>query len=177
VPLSTTMSENNITMTREQLAELAGYSYRQLYNIDKELAEDKKLFVKGEGKKCDLALFVRRWAQYNADKAAGDGKDLEEVKAAHERVKTRKTELEVARLEGSLVEVDDVRRLWEGICHQIMQGMLHLPTTIAPMVLMMDNQEAVTGIIDAEIRKVLRALAESPVPEYAREADGKAEEY
>ena len=49
-----------VCMTKEELAQIAGYSYRQLYNINKELDDDKKIFVKGEGKGYDLALFVQR---------------------------------------------------------------------------------------------------------------------
>ena len=31
-----------VCMTKEELAQIAGYSYRQLYNINKELDDDKK---------------------------------------------------------------------------------------------------------------------------------------
>lgn len=156
-----------MSMTKEELANLAGYSYRQLYNIDKELPSDKKIFVKGEGKKCDLALFVQRWVAYNVYKATGDGNDLDEVKAIHERVKTRKTELEVARLEGELVNIQDVRRLWADVASTVTQSLLHLPSTIAPMVMMMDNHEIIADIIDTELRKVLGQIADTPVPDYA----------
>lgn len=157
----------SISMTKEELAQIAGYSYRQLYNINKELDEDNKIFVKSEGKGYDLALFVQRWVAYKVDEAKGDGKDLDEAKAIHERFKTRKTELEVKRLEGTLVDISDVRKLWADIANTIMQSMLHLPATIAPMVTMMDNHEVIARIIDEEIRKVLTMLSETPVPDYA----------
>lgn len=156
-----------VCMTKEELAQVAGYSYRQLYNINKELDEDKKIFVKGEGKGYDLALFVQRWVAYKVDEATGDGDNLDEAKAIHERIKTRKTMLEVKRLEGSLVDIGDVRKLWADIANTIMQSMLHLPSTIAPMVTMMDNHEVIARIIDEEIRKVLNMLADTPVPDYA----------
>ena len=157
----------SVSMTQEALAQIAGYSYRQLYNINKELDEDSKIFVKSEGKGYDLALFVQRWVAYNVDKAKGDGDDLDKEKAIHERIKTRKTELEVKRLEGTLVDINDVRKLWADIANTIMQSMLHLPSTIAPMVTMMDNHEVIARIIDEEIRKVLTMLSETPVPDYA----------
>ena len=165
-----------VEMTKEQLAEVAGYTYRQLYNIDKGLPEDQKLFVKGEGKKCDLAVFVRRWVAYNVDKATGDGGDLDEAKTIHERIKTRKTELEVRRLEGELVSIHDVRKLWGDIANNITQNMLHLPSTIAPMVTMMDNHEVIASIIDGEIRTVLEQLSQTPVPDYASGSDEEDEE-
>ena len=67
------------------------------------------------------------------------------------------------------MDVHDVRRLWGDIANTIMQGMLHLPSTIAPMVMMMDNHEVIARIIDGEIRKVLTALSETPVPSDAAE--------
>ena len=162
-----------VCMTKEELAQIAGYSYRQLYNINKELDDDKKIFVKGEGKGYDLALFVQRWVAYKVDEATGDGDGLDEAKAIHERIKTRKTELEVKRLEGTLVDINDVRKLWADIANTIMQSMLHLPATIAPMVTMMDNHEVIARIIDEEIRKVLTMLSETPVPDYAAESGGE----
>ena len=38
-------------MTKKELAEVAGYSYRRLHDINPELPKDKKLFVKCEGGK------------------------------------------------------------------------------------------------------------------------------
>ena len=110
---------------------------------------------------------MQRWVAYKVDEATGDGDDLDEAKAIHERIKTRKTMLEVKRLEGSLVDIGDVRKLWADIANTIMQSMLHLPSTIAPMVTMMDNHEVIARIIDEEIRKVLNMLADTPVPDYA----------
>ena len=170
-------------MTKQELAELTGLTYRQLFNINKRLAEEdenKVLFVRGEdAKKCDLALFVQRWVDYNVEKNSVSAEDLDAVKAAHESVKMRKTQLEVDRLEGSLVDVQDVRKIWGDIANTIMQGMIHLPSTLAPMVRGMENVEVITSVIDTEIRKVLEELAETPLPAYLllqEEEDEEAEE-
>ena len=157
-------------MTKQELADLTGLTYRQLFNINKKLLEedeDKALFVKGEdAKKCDLAIFVQRWVDYNVEKCSASAEDLDAVKAAHESVKMRKTQLEVDKMEGSLVDVQDVRKIWGDIANTIMQGMIHLPSTLAPMVRGMENVEVITSVIDTEIRKVLEELAETPLPAY-----------
>lgn len=70
-----------IYLTKKELATVAGYSYRRLHDIDMGLPEDGKLFVKGEGGKYDLALFVQRWVRYNVDNETGDDQTLDEVKA------------------------------------------------------------------------------------------------
>ena len=95
-----------------------------------------------------------------------DAEDLDAVKAQHETVKMRKTQLEVDRMEGSLVDVQDVRKLWGDIANTIMQNMLHLPSTLAPMVQGMENVEIIDKVIDTEIRKVLEALSDTPLPSY-----------
>lgn len=167
-------------MTKQELAELTGLTYRQLYNINRNLMEedeDKALFVKGEdAKKCDLAIFVQRWVEYNVEKCSASAEDLDAVKAAHESVKMRKTQLEVDRMEGSLVDVQDVRKIWGDIANTIMQGMIHLPSTLAPMVRGMENVEVITSVIDTEIRKVLEGLADTPLPAYLLLQEDEEEE-
>lgn len=152
-----------VELTKKELATIAGYTYRRLHDIDMGLPDGKKLFVKGEGGKYDLAIFVQRWVQYN-DHEAGDDQSLDEAKTRHEIVKTRKTELEVARLEGRLVDVQEIRRLWGGVANTVMQNMLRLPSKIAPRLVMIKDAEIIAGIIDTEVRDVLTSISETPLP-------------
>lgn len=161
-------------MTKKELATIAGYTYRRLYDIDRDRPQDKKLFVTGEGGKYDLAVFVQRWVEYNVNNEASETDDLDVVKARHEIVKTQKTELEVARMRGQLIDVQDVKRLWGDIANTVMQKMIHLPSKVAPMIRMMDNTEVIADIIGQEIRKALEEIAETPLPIYA--ADGANDE-
>lgn len=163
-----------VSMTKKELATIAGYTYRRLYDIDRDLPEGKKLFVTGEGGKYDLSIFVQKWVEYNVATESSVAYDLEEVKAKHEVVKTQKTELEVARMRGQLIDIQDVRRLWGDIANTVTQNMLHLPSKLAPMLQMLDNVEVISSIIDEEIRKTLTGISETPLPDYA--ADGNAEE-
>lgn len=160
----------SISLTKKELATVAGYTYRRLYDIDRDLPEGKKLFVKGEDGKYDLAIFVQKWVEYNvANEVSDEWADLDLVKAKHEVVKTQKTELEVARMRGQLVDVSDVRRLWGDIANTVMQNLIHLPSKLAPMLQMLDNVEIIASIIDEEIRKILTEIAETPLPDYAAE--------
>lgn len=156
-----------ICLTKKELASVAGYTYRRLYDIDRDLPNEDKLFVPGESGKYDLALFVQRWVAYNLGVQQGKDQSLDEVKAIHELVKTRKTELEVARMEGQLVDVQDVRRLWADIANSVMQNLIRIPSKVAPLITMMDNVQAISGILDTEIREALEQVAETPLPDYA----------
>lgn len=149
-------------MTKKELAALAGYTYRRLYDIDKTLPEDKKLFVPaGTGGKCDAAVFVQRWVDYRVSEGGGTDKELDKVRAEHERIKTRKTELEIAKMEGTVVPIDQVRAEWAKIAHTAMQAMMVLPGKLAPRLIEMENAEAIGGIIEQEVRAALVALSET----------------
>ena len=156
-------------MSKKELAEAAGYTYRQLYNIDQSLPEDKKLFVHASDGKYDLQTFVKRWVDFNVARESVDAEDLDQVRARHEIIKTQKTELEVARLRGQLIDVNDVKRLWAEVANAVVQNFLHLPNKIAPLLVMMDNAEMIAGIIDEEVRRVLENVAETPLPGFVSE--------
>lgn len=154
-----------MTLTKKELADIAGYTYRRLHEIDTKLPEEKKLFVKGEDGKYDLALFVKRWVDYNVSRMMNEGDlSLEEAKTIHEKVKTQKTELEVEKMRGELVSIGEVRMLWANIASTVMQNMIRLPSKIAPQIVMMENVEVISGIIDKEVRDVLCAIADTPIP-------------
>lgn len=163
-------------MTKKELASIVGYTYRRLYDIDRDLPEGKKLFVESEGGKYDLAIFVQKWVAYNVEREACEEWDIDLVKAKHELVKTQKTEIEVARLRGQLIDVQDVKRLWGNIANTVMQNFVHLPSKVAPMLQMMESVDAIRGILDVEIRKILEGIAETPLPEYAAEEEDGGEE-
>lgn len=163
------------SMTKKELANIAGYTYRRLHDIDRDLPDNKKLFVESEGGKYDLALFVQRWVKYNVENEAGDEDDLDLVKARHEAVKMQKTELEVDKMRGQLVDVQDVRKLWGDIAATVTQNLLHLPTTLAPQLRMIENQEVISSVIDEGIRRVLNEIADTPLPDYAADPSGDEE--
>ena len=157
----------SMEMTKKELANIAGYTYRRIYDIDRDLPPEKKLFVAGEGGKYDLAIFVQRWVDYNVNRETENIEDLDVVKARHEAVKIEKTALEVAKMRGELIDVQDVKRLWGDVANTVMQNMVHLASKIAPMVLMMDNTEMIASVIDTEVRKTLADIANTPLPDYA----------
>lgn len=157
----------SVEMTKKELASIAGYTYRRIYDIDRDLPPDKKLFVAGEGGKYDLAIFVQRWVDFNVHREADDVEDLDTVKARHEAVKIEKTELEVQKMRGALIDVQDVKRLWGDVANTVMQNMVHLASKLAPMLRMMDNVEVIANIIDTEVRKTLADISVTPLPAYA----------
>jgi hypothetical protein len=120
-------------------------------------------------------MFVQRWVDYNVRIAADATEDLEVVKARHEAVKIEKTELEVAKMRGQLVDVQDVKRLWGDVANTVTQNMIHVASKVAPLVRMMESTEAIAGIIDGEVRSALMEISRTPLPVYAAD-EGDADE-
>lgn len=165
-----------ISLTKKELSSVAGYTYRRLHEIDLGLPAEKKLFVDSGDGKYDLATFVQRWVRFNIDRETEDDNKLAEAKTKHEIVKTKKTELEVARLEGKMIDVQDVRKLWGDIAVTVVQNALALPQKLAPVLVMQENEEVIAGIIDDEIRVMLDGIADTPLPSYVLDDDQGAED-
>lgn len=167
-----------IELTKKDLAELTGLTFRRLFDIDAALPPEKKLFVKGDtGKKYDLALFLQRWVAYNVDKATAGIDNLDAVKARHEKVKIEKTELEVARLRGDLIEKKDVEKLWGDVVKAVQKNLLGIPNDVAPTLIMIRSSEVIADRIDSAIRDALDAIANTntPLPEYVTAEAEEAE--
>lgn len=159
---------NKLEMTKKDLASLTGYTYRRLHDIDKELPDNAKLFILSGSdlQKCDARIFVQHWVDYCVDKYRGaDAVDLDSIRATHEKIKTEKTRLEVDRLSGQLVSVQEVKRLWGDVARTVATNFLHLPSKVAPSLLMMDDAEQIAAIIDGEVRRILEDIANTPLPD------------
>ena len=153
-------------LTKKELATVAGYSYRRLHDIDMDLPGNKKLFVASEAdpKKYDLALFVQRWVAYNKDTVEEENEELSVVKAQHERVKLRKTEIEVARMTGEYADIAEVRQMWGNIAAIVRGRFVNLARKLAPALVMIDNPDKIEAIIDRDVREALNMIANTPLP-------------
>lgn len=164
-------------LSKKELAEIAGYTYRWLYNIDRDLPDDKKLFVPvEEGKqKYDVPKFVQRWVAYNTENSITEDTDLAAAKTKHEIIKTQKTELEVARMRGQMIDVQDVKKLWGDIANAVVQNLLGLPKKLGPSLVMIESAEVISAMIDDEVRQILNDIADTPLPEYVQDDEPESE--
>ena len=151
---------DRITMSVEELARLIGKGSRRVRQIDKELraaGEDAEpLLVKAEDGKYDAAAFVQAWVKYRTSEEAGG--DLNKVRAAHEELKMRMTELKVRQTEGELIRTTDVLRVWSDVAGAFKAKLLSLPTRMALRLTHQDDPEDVRAMLDGEIRNVIEEL-------------------
>jgi hypothetical protein len=99
------------------------------------------------------------------DKNSAPAADLDSVRAAHETVKMKKTELQVMQMEGELIDVGDVRKMWGDIANSVMRRMIELPGIIAGEA-EGATEEEIKEMCDREIRKALEDISETPLPKY-----------
>lgn len=151
-----------LEMTQQKLAAMVGYSTRQLFNIDKELPDERKLFVKGIGGKFLLDMFVQHWVAYQVDKAQTGGEDLEALKAIHEKVKIERSRVELDKLKEELLDAHEVKRAWIDAATRCRQRMMEIPARVAPQLVGETDEKRVNRIIDGEIRAALTLIADEP---------------
>lgn len=148
------------TMTIKELAGLVGLTPRRLYQINEEQTEDKKLFVREEGSRADAGTFVRRWVDYQKSLVRRSGEiSLEEAKTQHELIKTEKTKYEVRRLQGEMVLASDVIALGQEITVGVRNRLLHIPTTLAPILSTMEDAEEIESVMTQAIREALEEMS------------------
>lgn len=150
---------------QKELAELVGYTPQRLIQINAELDEDRKLFVKREDGKYDLKAFVTAWLDYKTDQIQEEafGGNLDAIKAQHEAVKKRKTELEVAEMEKSLVEADIVKRAFQEVAHNTQKRLMQIPKAVSARLIKRDDPAEIAEILEDEIRSALTQLGKTPV--------------
>lgn len=163
----------SIAMTKKELASIAGYTYQRLHTIDTALPRDKKLFVISEAnaKKFDLAIFVQRWVAYNTQMAEEENEELSAIKARHEAVKMEKTKIEVSRLKGEYVSINELAPLWSHIAATVAERFNNLATKLAPSLVMIGDPEIIEEKIEREVRDAQSLLAAMPLPGMAEETD------
>lgn len=153
-----------MNMTKKELATAAGYTYRRMFDIDRSLPEDEKLFVDSGDGKYDLAYFIQRWVQYNMKSEAEEDDELDTVKAKHEVVKMQKSEIELRKMRGEIVDMAEIHELWSEIATMVMQRLIHLPSKLAPSLVMLGDAGIIEDMIDEEVRNTLEMIAQTPVP-------------
>lgn len=163
-----------IALSKKELASIAGYTYRRLHDIDTELPRDKKLFVRSEtdDKKFDLAIFVQRWVAYNTQITEEESEELSTIKAKHEAVKMEKTRIEVARLKGEYVSINELAPLWTQIAATVNDRFNNLATKLAPSLVMIGDADIIEAIIEREVRDAQSLLSSMPLPDAS---DGAAD--
>lgn len=86
--------------------------------------------------------------------------DVEVQKLFHERIKTRKTELQVKQQEGLLHHADDVKAIWNNIVVAAKSRLLAIGVKVSPQIAGETDSSIIKGAIDREVREALQEIKE-----------------
>lgn len=166
-----------IGLTKKQLAEAAGYTYRHIHEIDKRMPEDEKLFVPIMGSdKYDLSIFVQRWVDYKISEKGEKSEKMDSIAMRRENAKADKLEFELERMRGVYVKLSDVRIAWQGVAGVVRSRFVNLPKKLAPSLVMIGDPDIIEEAIWREVRDALNMIAQTPLPGEADEMSEDVDE-
>lgn len=149
------------------------------------LAKQKILVRVRRGVYC-LEQSVQAYITYKLDslEASDEEKSLDEIKAAHERWKMRKTQLAVKLMEGKLHRAEDVELVWTQSAAAVRSRLLGIPVKVAPEVAGLEDAGQIQKVLQREVAEALNEIAvydpadfADPLPlEDEEDGDDKQEE-
>lgn len=146
------------------LGECLGLSRKRVSDLTKE-----GVLVKVQRGTYDLGESVQGYINWrlSAKKKSKAERTLDEVKAEHEELKMRKTELAVRLMENKIHRADDVKRVWTGMAAAVKSRLLSIPIKAAPQVAGVENIPEVQKLLSREIMEALNEIAEYNPADYA----------
>lgn len=98
------------------------------------------------------------------------------VKLEHERLKARKTELQVLEMEGQLHFEEDVKALWNNSIFAAKSRLSSIGVKLAPQLRGEADEGIIKDYIDREVYEALKELSEYNAGDFARELAERLEE-
>lgn len=128
---------------------------------------------------------MQAYITYKLDslEASDEEKSLDEIKAAHERWKMRKTQLSVKLMEGKLHRAEDVEQVWTQSAAAVRSRLLGIPVKAAPEVAGLEDAGQVQKVLQREVAEALNEIAAydpadfaDPLPLEEEDGDDEQEE-
>jgi len=145
--------KSQVTLGVEQIAVLLGITARQVQNLVKASVLPPPV-ARGE---YDAVGCVSAWAEYLASDR-GLTSDLAEAKRRHWNARARLAELEAGKRDGSLIPVEELKRVVESFILVVRSRLVLLPRKMAVAVAPERARDA-EAKLETEIRAVLEELA------------------
>lgn len=160
-----------IEVSEKELAEYLGLSGRRIRQLYKE-----GVVFKRKGGKYDLKKSVLEYIKF----LRGSDKDenFEKVKLAneveklsHERLKKRKTEIQVMAIEKKMHAQEDVEYFWNTMVLAAKSKLTAIPVKCAPVLVGIENRKEIQAILKREINEALNEISEYDVNKFDSEPE------
>ena len=165
-----------VEVSGDVLANCLGVTPRRVQVMAKE-----GILVKVRRGVYSLEPSVQGYIAYKLDcmEQSQEEKSLDEIRAAHEAWKMRKTQIAVRLMEGKVHRAEDVERLWTQSAAAVRSRLLGIPVKAAPQVAGMEDAGEIQQVLQREVTEALNEIAgydpadfADPLPLEEDEADG-----
>lgn len=157
-----------IEVTEVELAEILGVSQRRVRQLPGE-----GLAVKTRAGRYDLKATVQSYIRNLKEKDKTTAQGIEKIKAAREaeglmtdKLKKRKIELEVRRMENQLHDANDVKMVWNAMIVAAKSKITSIPTKVAPLIVGLENMKEVESILSREVKEALNDISSYDVNKF-----------
>lgn len=171
MPKKTSSSENKIIeVTEAELTEYLGLSDRRIRVLAKE-----GIIYKTKPARYDLKKSVSGYIEFIKDTKKEEKQGMEKINLAraaeglmHDKLKKRKTELQVMQIERELLFTKDVVSMWTDFATMVKSKLLNIPTKLAPQLVGLDDATAIKKAIGAEVAEALNEIAEFDINKFEK---------
>lgn len=167
-----------LVCTTAHLSQMYGVSERQIYN-----QTENGVAVKIGANKYDCVKSVSNYIKKMREQEKLRNQTPEQIKAEteavkldHEKLKARKTELQVLELEGKLHYEEDVKALWNDIIVAAKSKLSSIGVKLALQLKGETDEGVIQDLIDREVYDALKELSEYNSSDFEAEMLGRIED-
>lgn len=164
-------SNNIVEVTEAELCEYLGLSDRRI----RVLANEGIVF-KTKPARYDLKKSVNGYIEFIKDSKKEEKQGLDKIKLAreaeglmHDKLKKRKTELQVMQIERELLFTKDVIAMWGDFAAMVKSKLLNMPSKLAPQLVSIDDAKIIKKAINAEVIDALNEIADFDVNKFEKD--------
>lgn len=171
MPKKASSAENKIIeVTEADLAKCLGLSDRRI----RVLANEGVVF-KTKPARYDLIKSVSSYIAYIKDTKKEEKQGIDKVKLAreaeglmHDKLKKRKTELQIMQMEKEMLLTKDVISMWADFAAMVKAKLLNIPTKLAPQLTGIDDATIIKKAIGAEVTEALNEIADFDINKFEK---------
>lgn len=160
-----------IEVTEAELAEYLGLSTRRIRQLFKE-----GIVIKSQRGKYDLKSSVNKYINTLREREKSKDDNLEKLKISkeaemlmHERLRKRKTELQVLQMEKKMHSSEDVEHFWNAMVMSAKSRITAIPVKVAPVLVGLEDRKEIQSILKREVSEALSELANYDIDQFESE--------
>ena len=162
------VKEKILEVTETELCEYLNLSGRRIRTLATE-----GIVVKTKAGRYDLKKSVSGYVDFIKDTKKEEKQGIDKVKLAreaeglmHDKLKKRKTELQVMHLEKTMILTEDVIEMWSDFATMVKSKLLNIPTKLAPQLTGIDDVNTIKKAISVEVSEALNEIADFDINKF-----------